>query len=82
MVNIKNTVRYAFLILWNIFAVIGCCITLYLSYILFWDDKGWCISSGHGVWDSEQKICRKDCLTWSKETGCEPVTKENAQKKD
>lgn len=74
-INVKQLMWRIFLIFWNIFAIIGCCIILYLSYILFFDDAGWCISSGHGVWDAEQKICRDDCLTWSKETGCVPIQK-------
>lgn len=80
-INVKKLMWRIFLIFWNIFAIIGVCITACFLYIIF-DDAGWCLNSGKGVWDSEQKICRKDCLSWSKETGCEPVTKENAQKKD
>jgi len=38
-------------------------------YIVF-DDKGYCLSSQHGVWDNEQKICRYDCIKWDKERGC------------
>ena len=25
-----------------------------------------------GVWDHDRKICRYDCLAWTKETGCIP----------
>ena len=31
-----------------------------------------CMDSGK-VYDPVQKICRDDCLTWSKETGCVPI---------
>ena len=33
-----------------------------------------CMDSGK-VYDPIQKICRDDCLTWSKETGCVPIQK-------
>ena len=26
-----------------------------------------------GVWDYDQKICRYDCLAWTKEKGCIPL---------
>ncbi len=38
-------------------------------YIVF-DDKGYCLSQQHGVWDNDQKICRYDCIKWDKERGC------------
>ena len=39
-------------------------------YLVF-DDAGYCLEHG-GVWDHDQKICRYDCLAWTKETGCIP----------
>ena len=41
----------------------------YFLYLVF-DEEGYCLSSQQGVWDNEQKICRKDCIKWSQEQGC------------
>ena len=42
---------------------------------LWFDDVGDCVSSGN-VWDYDKEICRKDCLLWSKKTGCVKMTNE------
>ena len=39
-----------------------------------------CLEAERGVWDNTLNICRQDCLTWDKELGCVPVTKENISK--
>ena len=39
-----------------------------------------CSAIEHGTWDYTLNICRQDCLTWDKELGCVPVTKENISK--
>lgn len=39
-----------------------------------------CLEAEKGVWDYTLNICRQDCLTWDKELGCIPVTKENISK--
>lgn len=58
-----------FVFIWSIFAVIGVLVFGGFVYLLF-DDAGYCVSEGHGVWDYEQKICRKDCIKWDWERGC------------
>jgi len=68
-INLKKLMWRIFLICWNIFALIGVCVTAYFLYIIF-DEKGYCLSSGHGVWDSNSKICRTDCVKWDKVCGC------------
>ena len=45
-------------------------IFLYLAF----DDAGYCLEHG-GIWDGNKKLCRYDCLAWSKETGCVPLDK-------
>lgn len=40
-------------------------------YLVF-DDAGYCLEHG-GVWDYDRKICRYDCLAWTKESGCVPL---------
>ena len=54
---------------WNIFALFGVFVCGYFLYLVF-DEEGYCLSSQQGVWDNEQKICRKDCIKWSQEQGC------------
>ncbi len=39
---------------------------------LIFDDIGGCLEMG-GVWDDDLKICRYDCLKWTKEDGCIPL---------
>ena len=68
-INIKKISWKIFLIFWNICAIIGLVISVYFLYIVF-DDKGYCLSSQHGVWDNKQKICRYDCIKWDEERGC------------
>ena len=68
-INIKKNIWRIFLIFWNICAIIGFVLTSYFLYIVF-DDKGYCLSSQHGVWDNKQKICRHDCIKWDEERGC------------
>lgn len=68
-INYKKLIWRIFLIFWNIFALIGVCITAYFFYIIF-DEEGYCLSSKHGVWDSNAKICRTDCVKWDKIRGC------------
>ena len=54
---------------WNIFALFGVFVCDYFLSLVF-DEEGYCLSSQQGVWDNEQKICRKDCIKWSQEQGC------------
>ena len=42
-----------------------------LLLLYFFDEEGSCMDLD-GVWDHDQKICRYDCLAWTKETGCIP----------
>jgi hypothetical protein len=71
MINIrlKKIFRNVIFILWNIFAIIGLVVSAYFLYLVF-DEKGYCLSEQHGVWDDEQNICRYDCIKWEKERGC------------
>lgn len=57
------------------------CILGYVFYLMT-DDKGHCLSEGHGVWDADRQECRQDCLTWRKDIGCIPITEENIIKKE
>lgn len=65
------------IILFPIIMAIG-----YIVYILFFDDVGWCLSEGHGVWDADLKVCRQDCLTWTEQSGCVAITEENIRLKE
>ena len=73
MKNIKKSLRIVFWGLWHIFAIIGICVVVSFLFLMF-DREGYCLSEEHGVWDNEQKICRHDCLKWSKTEGCVPLT--------
>lgn len=42
---------------------------LILFFYLFFDRAGSCLDTG-GVWDGDEKRCRKDCLTWNEVNGC------------
>ena len=55
-------------------AVIG------IIFFLLSDNDMNCLDTGK-VYDPIHKICRDDCLTWNKEVGCVPITKENIEKK-
>lgn len=79
-INIKTMLKIFLKILWNIFAVLGFIITCLFCYLLF-DEKANCLDLGQ-IYDPEQKICRKDCLTWDEKVGCVAITKENLRKKE
>jgi hypothetical protein len=68
-INFKKLIWKVFLTFWNIFALVGLCVTAYFLYIVF-DEEGYCLSSQHGVWDADAKICRTDCMKWDKIRGC------------
>lgn len=68
-INLKKLVWKIFLIFWNIFAIIGIIVVGYFLYLLN-DEEGYCLSSRHGVWDSNAKVCRMDCIKWDKVHGC------------
>lgn len=67
--KLKKWIWRVFLFIWNIFAIIGVAVVGYFLYLVF-DEKGYCLSSQHGVWDSYAKVCRKDCIKWDKVHGC------------
>ncbi len=74
---LRKTLKGLFLIVgWFIIAII--CYAVYLAM----DEKGRCLSEGHGVWDADRRECRQDCLTWREDIGCVPITKENIIKKE
>lgn len=75
-INLKKLIWKIFLIFWNVFAIIGVCVTVCFLYLIF-DEAGDCLSRQHGVWDSNAKVCRTDCIKWDKERGC--VKAENLQ---
>lgn len=79
-INIKKISWKIFLIFWNICAIIGFVLTSYFLYIVF-DDKGYCLSEQHGVWDNNQKICRHDCIKWDEERGCLPKEQQKDNEK-
>lgn len=68
-IKLKKWVWRICLCIWNIFAVIGLAVSGYFAYLIF-DEKGYCLSEQHGVWDNKQKICRTDCLKWDDKLGC------------
>ena len=72
MTNIKRYFRAVLIVLWNACAIIGVCAILSFLFLMF-DREGYCLSEEHGVWDANQKICRHDCLKWSKTDGCIPL---------
>ncbi len=81
MASMKNTKMKAILkISWNFLAVIGIIIICVFGYLLF-DEKANCLDLGK-IYDSEQKICRDDCLTWDEKIGCVPITEENIRRKE
>ena len=73
----KNIIKTVFLtimklVLTGIIALLTLCFVVLVLY--FFDESGSCMDLD-GVWDDEQKICRYDCLAWSKKTGCVPLDK-------
>lgn len=71
----KNIKLFLFLII----TVIGIIIFGILCFMWF-DDQLFCLDMGK-IYDSLQKTCRDDCLTWDKKSGCIPITEENIEKK-
>ena len=62
--NIIKTVCLAIIkFLFVLFVLLLLPIAAIFVYLVF--DHG-------GVWDHDRKICRYDCLAWTKETGCIP----------
>lgn len=68
-INFKKGLWWVLRFLWNVCAVVGLCIIGYFFFLIS-DDKGYCLSEQHGVWDDNQKICRFDCIKWDKDRGC------------
>ncbi len=79
-IKLKKIFRWIFLILWNVCAFLG---LLFIGFVLFYlfDDASRCISEYHGVWDGHQNICRYDCLKWTEETGCIPLSTNKTNEK-
>ena len=70
--NIIKTVCLAIIkFLFVLFVLLLLPIAAIFVYLVF-DDAGYCLEHG-GVWDHDRKICRYDCLAWTKETGCVPL---------
>lgn len=61
-------------IVWGMALVVFILMGKYVPEIKEQHDIDACMDSGK-VYDPVQKICRDDCLTWSKETGCVPIQK-------
>ena len=61
-------------IVWGMALVVFILMGKYVPEIKEQHDIDACMDSGK-VYDPIQKICRDDCLTWSKETGCVPIQK-------
>ena len=77
LLYLRKLFKLLFLIVgWFVIAIICCAV--YLAT----DEKGWCLSEGHGVWDADRRECRQDCLTWREDIGCVPITEENIIKKE
>ena len=79
-INLKQTVKIFFKMIWSILALVGLAVTCIFLYYLF-DNKAHCLDIGK-IYDPVQKICRDDCLTWDDKQGCVPITKENIAKKE
>ena len=63
--------RQAFKVLTFIVGMVVIAIICYAGYLMM-DDKAWCLSEGHGVWDADKRECRQGV----------PITKENITKKE
>ena len=71
MKSTKKTIEIIFR--WGaVIALIGICLCL-CKYIHHWILADICLDSEHGVWDSNQNICRHDCLKWTEKEGCIPL---------
>ena len=78
--KIKKILKILLKILGSIFAIISIILISILCYLHF-DEKAHCLDIGK-IYDPIQKICRDDCLTWDKKSGCVPITEENKKKRD
>ena len=83
-INLQKTGRLLFLLFRLLCFTAGLAVIAGICYVVFLlnDDKGRCLSEDGGVWDEERQECRQDCLTWSWETGCVPITEENIDTKE
>ena len=79
--KITQYLRQALKVLTFIVGMVVIVVICYAGYLML-DDKAWCLSEGHGVWDADKRECRQDCLTWREDIGCVPITKENITKKE
>ena len=79
--KITQYLRQAFKVLTFLVGLVVIVIICYAGYLMM-DDKAWCLSEGHGVWDADRRECRQDCLTWREDIGCVPLTKKNITKKE
>ena len=75
-----ETVRKIIKNLWSSFVAVSIITICLFCYLLF-DEKAHCLDLGQ-IYDSEQKICRDDCLTWDEKIGCVAITEENIRKKE
>ena len=73
----KSVIKFSFKLMYNLFAFIGFLIVFSIfifslidEYEIKHEDTNPECADDGGVWDSEFGICRYDCHTWSKETGC------------
>ena len=68
MKNIKVVLKIFYKMLLYGFALIGIAFVTAMFFFYF-DSVGNCLDAG-GVWDEDQKICRRDCDKWEKDKGC------------